>query len=193
MGKNILHIAIWKKGDERTIYHMIYASLTDDKNYVKRFAVKSITRDKEYQLTKSDKAKVVYFAAHPNSEEEVVSIQLSSNAKARQKQFDYDFGELAIKGRNSAGNVITKYPIRKVEQLSLGESTLGGVDIWIDKTVGRLNKDERGDYLGNFNTGNQILAIYKSGDYELSNFELANRYDMSSIINIVKYFTIMTL
>ena len=187
VGKNILHIAIWKKGDERTIYHMIYASLTDDKNYVKRFAVKSITRDKEYQLTKSDKAKVVYFAAHPNSEEELVSIQLSSNAKARQKQFDYDFGELAIKGRNSAGNVITKYPIRKVEQLSLGESTLGGVDIWIDKTVGRLNKDERGDYLGNFNTGNQILAIYKSGDYELSNFELANRYDMSSILNIVKY------
>jgi topoisomerase-4 subunit A len=187
VGKDIIHIAVWKKGDDRTIYHMIYANLTDGKNYVKRFAVTSITRDKEYQLTKSDKAKMVYFSFHPNSEEEVVSVQLSANAKARQKQFDYDFAELAIKGRNSAGNVITKYPIRKVEQKSLGASTLGGVDIWIDKSVGRLNKDERGTYLGNFNTGNQILVIFKDGNYEITGFELSNRYVMSTIDLLEKY------
>jgi topoisomerase-4 subunit A len=187
VGKDILHIAVWKKGDDRTIYHMIYANLADGKNYVKRFAVTSITRDKEYQLTKSDKAKMVYFSVHPNSEEEIVSIQLSSNAKARQKQFDYDFAELSIKGRNSSGNVITKYPIRKVEQKSLGVSTLGGVDIWIDKSVGRLNKDGRGMHLGNFNTGNQILVVFKEGSYEITNFELTNRYDMSTIDLVEKY------
>ncbi|MCB9255700.1 MAG: DNA gyrase/topoisomerase IV subunit A [Chitinophagales bacterium] len=187
VGKDIIYVAVWKKNDERTVYHMIYADLVDGKNYVKRFAVTSITREKEYQLTKSDKAKLIYFKAHPNSEEEVVSVHLSANSKARQKQFDYDFGELAIKGRNSNGNVITKYPIRKVEQISLGESTLGGVDIWIDKSVGRLNKDERGTYLGNFNTGNQILVIFKSGHYEITNFELSNRYDMSEIELIEKY------
>lgn len=187
VGKDIVHIAVWKKGDDRTIYHMIYANLADGKNYVKRFAVTSITRDKEYQLTKSDKAKVVYFSVHPNSEEEIVSVQLSANAKARQKQFDYDFAELAIKGRNSAGNVITKYPIRKVEQKSLGVSTLGGVDIWIDKSVGRLNKEERGTYLGNFNTGDQLLVIFKDGNYEITSFELTNRYDMSTIDLLEKY------
>ena len=187
VGKNILHVAVWKKGDERTIYHLIYANLPDGKNYVKRFAVKSITRDREYQLTKTDKAKVVYFQAHPNSEEEVVSVHLSANSKARQKQFEYDFGELAIKGRDSAGNVLTKYPIRKVEQKTIGASTLGGVDIWIDKSVGRLNKDERGEYLGSFNTGDQILIVYKNGSYEISSFELSNRYEMSNILLLEKH------
>lgn len=187
VGKDIMHVAVWKKGDERTIYHMVYADLKDGKNYVKRFAVTSITRDKEYQLTKSDKAKVVYFSAHPNSEEEVISVQLSANSKARQKQFDYDFGELAIKGRNSAGNVITKYPIRKIEQKSIGASTLGGVDIWIDTSVGRLNKDSRGTYLGNFNTGNQILVLFNDGHYEITHFELTNRYEMNDIFLIEKY------
>jgi len=187
VGKDIIHIAVWKKGDERTIYHMIYADLVSAKNYVKRFAVKSITRDKEYQLTKNDKAKVIYFAAHPNSEEEVVSIQLSANSKARVKQFEYDFGDLAIKGRNSGGNVISKYPIRKVEQISLGSSTLGGVEIWLDKTVGRLNKDERGDLLGSFNTGDKILIIYHDGHYELTDFELSQRFEMKDIALIEKY------
>ena len=187
VGKDIIHIAVWKKGDERTIYHMIYADLKEAKNYVKRFAVTSITRDKEYQLTKNDKAKVIYFAAHPNSEEELVSIQLSANSKARQKQFEYDFGDLAIKGRNSGGNVISKYPIRKVEQISLGESTLGGVEIWIDKSVGRLNKEGRGNLLGSFNTGDKILVIYNDGHYEITDFELSHRFEMKEIALIEKY------
>lgn len=186
VGKDILYANVWKKNDERTIYHMIYADIKSGKNYVKRFAVTSITRDKEYQITKSDKAKVVYFEAHPNSEEEKVMVYLSPSSKARQKTFEYDFGELAIKGRNAAGNVITKYPIRKVEQRELGQSTLGGVDIWFDKNVGRLNKDERGDYLGNFNTGHQILVIYNNGEYEVTNFELTNRYEMKEIALVEK-------
>jgi topoisomerase IV subunit A len=186
VGKDILYVNVWKKNDERTTYHMIYADIKSGKNFVKRFPVTSITRDKEYQLTKSDKSKVVYFSAHPNSEEERVMVYLSSAAKARVKTFEYDFADLAIKGRNAAGNVITKYPIRKVEQREIGQSTLGGVDIWIDKTVGRLNKDERGEYLGNFNTGHQILVIYKNGEYEVTNFELTNRYDIEQIELIQK-------
>ncbi len=187
VGKDIIYIAVWKKNDERTIYHMIYANLSDSKNYVKRFAVTSITRDKEYQLTKSDKAKVVYFSIHHNSEEETVTVYLSNNSKARNKQFDYNFGDLAIKGRNATGNVLTKYPIRKVEQKEIGNSTLGGVKIWIDKTVGRLNKEKRGDYIGSFNTGDQILVIYNEGSYELTNFDLSNRYETSEINLIEKY------
>lgn len=186
VGKDIIHIAVWKKGDERTIYHLIYADVKDGKNYVKRFAVQSITRDKEYQLTKNPGAKVLYFAAHPNSESEVVSIQLSQNSKARQKQFLYDFADLAIKGRNSAGNVISKYSIRKVEQKEVGISTMGGVKIWIDEVNGRLNKDKRGKYLGEFDTGNQILVLYNNGEYEQTNYDLSNHFDMESIAEMIK-------
>jgi len=186
VGKDILYVNVWKKNDERTIYHMIYADIKSGKNFVKRFPVTSITRDKEYILTKSDKAKVVYFSAHPNSEEERVTVYLSSAAKARVKTFEYDFADLAIKGRAAAGNVISKYPIRKVEQKEIGQSTLGGVDIWIDKSVGRLNKDERGDFLGNFNTGHQILVVYKNGEYQVTNFELSHRFEMDQIAVIQK-------
>ncbi|MGB0886329.1 MAG: DNA gyrase/topoisomerase IV subunit A [Chitinophagales bacterium] len=186
VGKDIIHIDVWKKGDERTIYHLIYADVKSGKNYVKRFAVKSITREKEYVLTKNEGAKVLYFAAHPNSESEIVSIQLSQNSKARQKQFLYDFADLAIKGRNSAGNVISKYTIRKVEQKEVGASTLGGVNIWIDEVNGRLNKDERGKHLGEFDTGDQILVIYNNGEYEQTNFDLSNHFDMKAIAEICK-------
>ncbi|MEZ4917395.1 MAG: DNA gyrase/topoisomerase IV subunit A, partial [Chitinophagales bacterium] len=187
VGKDIIYVSVWKKNDERMTYHMIYADLKSGKNYVKRFPVTSITRDKEYQLTKSDKAKVIYFSAHPNSEEEKVQVSLSANSKARIKKFDYDFADLAIKGRNANGNVISKYPIRKVEQIGIGESTLGGIEIWIDTSVGRLNKDERGKLLGKFNTGNKILVIYTNGEYELTDFELTNRYEMKDIALIEKY------
>lgn len=186
VGKDIIHIAVWKKGDERTIYHMIYADVKSGKNYVKRFAVKSITRDKDYVLTKNEGAKVLYFAAHPNSESEIVSVQLSQNSKARQKQFLYDFADLAIKGRNSAGNVISKYTIRKVEQKEVGASTLGGVKIWIDEVNGRLNKDERGKYLGEFDTGDQILVLYNNGEYEQTNFDFSNHFEMKAITEICK-------
>ena len=186
VGKNILHIAVWKRNDERTIYHLIYADLGTKKNYVKRFAVKSITREKNYQLTKTDKAKVLYFQAHSNSESEIVNVLLSQNSSARIKQFLYDFGDLAIKGRTSAGNIISKYTIRKIEQKEVGASTLGGVKIWVDEVNGRLNKDERGKYLGEFDTGDQILVIYKNGEYEQTNFDLSNHYVVNSIAKIIK-------
>jgi topoisomerase-4 subunit A len=186
VGKDIIYIAVWKKGDERTIYHMIYADLGTKRNYVKRFAVKSITREKHYQLSKTAEAKVLYFTAHANSESEVVSVQLSQNSTARQKQFIYDFGDLAIKGRMSAGNVISKYSIRKIDQKEVGTSTLGGVKIWVDEVNGRLNKDERGKYLGEFDTGDQILVLYKDGEYEQTNFDLSNHYDVKAVEKIIK-------
>lgn len=186
VGKNIIHVAVWKKGDERTIYHLIYADLGTKKNYVKRFAVKSITRERDYQLTKTDKAKILYFQAHSNSESEIVSVQLSQNSSARVKQFFYNFGELAIKGRNSAGNILSKYTIRKIEQKEVGVSTLGGVKIWVDEVNGRLNKDDRGKYLGEFDTGNQILVLYKNGEYEQTNYDLSNHYDVKNVEKIIK-------
>ena len=126
-GKNILHIDVWKKGDERKIYHAIYRDPVSGKNYVKRFAVKAITREREYDVTNGAKgASLVYFSVHPNSESEIVSILLSPNCRAKNKAFDFDFAELAIKNRSAQGNVLTKYPIRKTKQKEIGASTLGG-------------------------------------------------------------------
>lgn len=186
VGKDIIYVTVWKKGDERTVYHMVYADVKDGKNYVKRFNVQSITREKEYQLTKNAGAKVLYFTAHPNSESEVINVLLSQNTKARIKQFLYDFADLAIKGRNSAGNVISKYTIRKIEQKEVGSSTVGGVKIWIDEVNGRLNKDQRGKFLGEFDTGDQLLVLYANGEYEQTNYDLSNHFDMDNIIEVCK-------
>ncbi len=188
VGKDILHVDVWEKGNERKIYHAIYRDPVDKRNYVKRFAVKAITRDREYDVTKGNPgSKLLYFAVHLNSEEEVVTILLTQNCRAKNKEFDFDFGELAIKGRNSQGNVLTKYPIRKITQKSIGSSTLGGMKIWLDETVGRLNTDERGKLLGEFDTEDKILVIYNNGSYELTDFELTNRYDMKKIEVIEKF------
>ncbi|MEM8510671.1 MAG: DNA gyrase/topoisomerase IV subunit A [Bacteroidota bacterium] len=188
VGKNIIHVDVWKKGNERTVYHAIYRDPTAGKNYVKRFAVTAITRDKEYDVTKGSKgSKLVYFAIHPNSEEEVVTVFLSQNCRAKNKVFDFDFGDLAIKGRNSQGNVLTKYPIRKVRQKSIGSSTLGGRKIWLDETIGRLNTDERGILLGEFDTEDQLLVIYKEGSYELKSSELTHRFDMKKVELVTRF------
>ena len=182
LGKDILHVDVWKKGNERKIYHAIYRDPKEGKNYIKRFAVKAVTRDKEYDLTKGNKgSKLVYFTVHPNSEEEVVTVFLSQNCRAKNKIFDFDFGELAIKGRNSQGNVLTKYPIRKIRQKSIGSSTLGGRKIWLDDTIGRLNTEERGILLGEFDTEDRLLVIYKEGSYELKETELTLRFDMKKV------------
>jgi topoisomerase-4 subunit A len=187
-GKDIIHVDVWKKGDERKIYHAIYRDPKEGKNYIKRFAVKAITRDREYDVTKGSKnSKLIYFQVHPNSEEEVVTVYLSPNCRAKKKEFDFDFGELAIKGRNSQGNVLSKYPIRKIVQKEVGSSTLGGRKIWYDETVGRLNVQERGKYLGEFDTEDLILAVYKNGTYELTNFELINRYEFQKLMLIEKF------
>ena len=187
-GKDILHVDVWKKDEDRKIYHLIYTDGKTKRTFVKRFAVTAITRDKEYDLTTGEAgSKVLYFSVQPNSESEIVTLQLHPAAAAKNKVFDFNFGELAVKGRQSQGNIITKYPVKKVDFKSKGQSTLGGVDLWLDETVGRLNKEQRGRNLGKFDTGNHILVLYKNGDYELTNFELTNRYDLDAIQEIVKY------
>jgi len=185
VGKDIIHANVWKKGDVRTTYNMVYLDGKSGKTFVKRFQVKSITRDKLYDLTKgAPRTKVLYFTANPNGEAEKINVQLSQSAKARKKLFDFDFADIDIKGRGSQGNTLTKYPVKKVVLGAEGKSTLGAQKIWMDEVSGRLNTEERGKYLGAFDTGNKILAIYKSGDYVLSDFELTNRFDTQTLMHI---------
>ncbi|MGD9900820.1 MAG: DNA gyrase/topoisomerase IV subunit A, partial [Calditrichaceae bacterium] len=188
IGKNILHADVWNKNDERMTYNMIYRDGKSGISYAKRFTVTAITRDKQYDLTKGNKgSKTLYFTANPNSESETVTVYLSQSCRARIKVFDFDFAELAIKGRGAQGNIFSKYPIKKILQKSVGASTLGGLDIWYDETIGRLNTDERGLYLGNFEGDDLILAIYKDGTYELTSYELSNHYDLEKTILIEQF------
>lgn len=187
VGKNIIHVAIWKKGDDRTTYNMVYLDGGTGKSYAKRFNVTSITRDKEYDLTaKNPRSKVFYFSANPNGEAEIVGIQLTQSSTARKKQFEFDFSELAIKGRASRGNVITKYPVRKVSWLEAGKSTLGALKIWMDEVSGRLNTDERGKLLGAFDTGDLILVLHKDGSYHVTDYELTQKFEVKDIWDICK-------
>ncbi|MFY0686061.1 MAG: DNA gyrase/topoisomerase IV subunit A [Cyclobacteriaceae bacterium] len=187
MGKNILHAGIFKKGDDRMVYNMIYVDGKTGRCMAKRFTVTAVTRDKEYDLTKGTKgSKVLYFSANPNGEAEVITIYLTGGSKAKKKVFDFDFAELAIKGRGAGGNIITKYPVRKIQFKSAGLSTLGGLDVWYDDIVGRLNTDERGKYLGNFKAEDQVIVFYKEGSYEITTFDLINRYEPNQVLEITK-------
>ena len=188
IGKDILHASVWKKGDDRTTYNLIYVDAKSGRSMAKRFNVKAITRDKDYDLTKgSEGSKILYFTANPNGESEVVNIQLSQGCKAKKKIFDFDFSEIAIKGRSSQGNIVTKYPVKKITQLEVGKSTLGAQKVWMDEVSGRLNNDERGIFLGDFDTGNSILAIYKDGSYEVADLDMMRRFDPKEIISIKKF------
>ena len=187
VGKNILHAGVFKKNDERMVYNMIYLEGKSGKSFVKRFQVFSVTRDREYDLTKGEKgSKALYFSANPNGEAEIVTVSLTQASTARKKVFDFDFSELEIKGRGAGGNTLTKYGVRKVVLKEAGKSTLGGVDIWYDPIVGRLNRAERGNLIGNFNSGEQIVVFYKEGSYETTSFELTNHYDFANIMGIYK-------
>ncbi|QCK14993.1 DNA gyrase/topoisomerase IV subunit A [Mangrovivirga cuniculi] len=188
VGKDLLYVGVFKKNDERMVYNMIYLDGKSGRSMVKRFQVLAITRDREYDLTKGHaNSKVSYFSANPNGEAEKVTVYLTSGCKARIKVFDFDFAEVDIKGRGAGGNILTKYPVRKIQFKEAGVSTLGGVDIWYDDVVGRLNRDEQGSYLGNFNGDDNILVIYESGEYELTNFELTNRYEAGKVKLISKF------
>ncbi len=188
VGKNIIHIAVWKKNDEHLVYNLAYKDGKSGVTYVKRFSVTSIVKDREYDVTMGhDNSSILYFTANPNSESETVTINLHARAKARVKMFDYDFADLAIKGRGAKGNILSKYNVRKIVQKSVGDSTLGGRDIWLDETIGRLNSEERGNYLGSFNSDDTILVIYNDGTYELTTFDFSNRYKSSEIKLIEKY------
>ncbi len=188
VGKNIIHVDVWKKGDERTTYHLIYLDSGTGRSFAKRFNVTSITRDKEYDLTKGEKdSKVLYFAVHPNGESERVEIQLTPGSSARNKVFDFYFEELAIKGRASGGNIVTRYPVRKISQVEVGKSTLGSQKYWYDEASGRINKDERGRLLGSFDTGDQLLTIYGEGSYEIMEFDPAAKIDTKDLMLAVKF------
>lgn len=187
VGKNILHLAVWKKGDERTTYNLLYLDGKTGRTMAKRFQVKAITRDREYDLLTVDKnSKVLHFSAMPNGEAETLNIQLTQGCTARKKQFIYDFGALDIKGRTSKGNIVTRYPIRKVVLEAVGKSTLGAIKAWMDDVSGRINNAERGLYLGEFDTGDHLLAIYDDGSYEVVAMEMNKKIDVSKLVEISK-------
>ncbi len=178
VGKNVIHIAVFKKNDDRTIYNMIYRDGRQGKYYVKRFAVKGVTRDKEYDLTKGTPgSKVVYFSANPNGEAEVVRVNLRPKPKMKKTHFDFDFKDLAIKGRTSQGNILSKTSIRNIVKREEGVSTLGALDVWYDETVRRLNTEERGVHLGAFKGDDKILTILSTGEFKLTGYDLATHFD----------------
>ena len=178
VGKDLIHIAVYKKNDERTIYNMIYKDGKNGGVFMKRFPVTGVTRDKQYDLTKTPKgSEVLYFTSNPNGESEIVEIQLKPMPGLRKVQWDINFADLAVKGRNSMGNVVTKYIIKKVVIKQKGLSTLGALDIWFDDTVNRLNTDKRGAFLGSFAPDDKILTIMQSGNYKLTSFDLATHFD----------------
>ena len=188
IGKDIIHVAVFQKNDERTTYNMIYVDGKTGTSFAKRFNVTGVTREREYDLTKgAEKSKVHYFSANPNGEAEVVRVILSPNSTARKKEFDFYFEEIEIKSRNSIGNQVTKYPIKSVKFKEQGRSTLGGVKLWFDDTFGRLNTEEKGQYLGSFQPEDKILVMYQNGTYEITDQELTQRFDVEKVISIEKF------
>lgn len=187
VGKGIIHVGVFKKGDERMVYNLIYVDGKSGRTMVKRFQMLSVTRDREYPMGKSPNSKILYFTANPNGEAETVTVFLTAASKARKKVFDFDFAEVEIKGRGAAGNILTKYPVRKVQFKAAGVSTLGGLDVWYDEHIGRLNTDDRGNYLGNFQPEDHVIVLYKDGSYELTSFELTNRYEPNQVLRLEKF------
>ncbi|NPA37914.1 MAG: DNA gyrase/topoisomerase IV subunit A [Chlorobi bacterium] len=187
VGKNVIHLAIFKRNDKRTIYNVVYRDGKQGYTYMKRFAVTGITRDKEYDLTKGTPgSKVLYFSANPNGEAEILKVVLKPRPRIRNLIFEVDMGELAIKGRGSMGNILTKHDIHKITLKKKGESTLGGRKIWFEEETLRLNVDGRGLYLGEFQGSDQILVITKDGEFYQTNFDLSNHYD-NNILVIEKF------
>ena len=183
----IIHLAIFRKSDSRTIYNVVYRDGKNGICYIKRFNVTSVTRDREYDLTQGKAgSRVLYFTANPNGEAEVIKVILKPNPKLKRVFFDKDFSELAIKGRQSMGNMLTKLDVARITLKSHGLSTLGGRKVWYDPDVKRLNYDEQGNFLGEFNSGDQILVILKNGDFYLTNFDLNNHFE-DNILRIEKY------
>ena len=188
VGKDIVYVSVFKKGDERKVYNLVYLDAKSGISMAKRFPVTAVTRDREYDLTMGNpKSKITYFSANDNGEAEVITVNLTAQSTAKNKQFDYDFAEVGIKGRAAQGNILTKYSVRKIIQKTAGTSTLGGVDIWYDNHLGRLNRDERGNLLGNFDAKDSILVVYNDGQYELTSFDLTNRYEPADVALLMKF------
>ncbi|MGN6801483.1 MAG: DNA gyrase/topoisomerase IV subunit A, partial [Ginsengibacter sp.] len=188
IGKDIIHAAVFEKNDDRTTYNMIYTDGKKGITYAKRFNVTAVTRDKEYDLTKgNDKSKVQYLSVNPNGEAEVVHILLTPGCKARNKELDFYFETLEIRSRGSIGNQVTKYPIKSIKMSEKGHSTLDKRKLWFDETFGRLNTEEKGTLLGDFDGDDKILVIYKDGNYEITGQETTQRFDADAIELIEKF------
>ena len=187
VGKNILWLGVFKKNDQRTIYNMVYRDGKKGFYYIKRFNVPSVTRDREYDLTiGTPGSRVVYFTANPNGEAEVIKITLDPAPKLKKIFFDKDFSEVLIKGRAAKGNLLTKFQVHRIGLKSHGHSTLGGRKVWYDPDVNRLNYDEHGRLLGEFNDGDQILVFLHNGEYYLTNFDVTNPFE-DNIVRLEKY------
>ncbi|MBT2622199.1 DNA gyrase/topoisomerase IV subunit A [Chryseobacterium sp. ISL-6] len=183
IGKDLLHVAIWKKNDKRTVYNMIYREGKEGPYYMKRFSVTGVTRNTDYPLASDKKgSEMLYFSANPNGEAETVTVLLKPNPRIRKNKMDIDFSELAIKGRDSKGNLVTKYSVKKVDLKEEGISTLAPRRIWFDDTVRRLNADGRGTLLGSFKGDDKILTINSNGEAKLVSFDLGNRFDDEYLI-----------
>ena len=188
IGKDILYAAVFRKGDERTTYNLIYTDGASGTAFAKRFNVTGVTRDKEYDLTKgSDKSKVHYLTVNPNGEAEVVRVILSPACSARNKEFDFYFEELEIKSRGSIGNQVTKYPVRTVKFKEAGVATLGSIKLWFDDKFGRLNHDGKGIELGDFDAEDRILVINTDGTYEITDQELTQRFNPEHVMLVEKF------
>ena len=188
IGKEILYAAVFRKGDERTTYNMLYTDGDSGTSFAKRFNVTGITRDKEYDLTKgADKSKVHYFSVNPNGEAEVVRVILSPNCTARNKEFEFYFEDLEIKSRSSIGNQVTKYPVRSVKFKEAGVATLGSIKLWFDDKFGRLNHDGKGMELGDFEAEDRVLVINTDGTYEITDQELTQRFNPEHVLLVEKF------
>lgn len=186
VGKDIIHVSVFKRNDERTIYNMIYRDNISHKSYIKRFPVKGVTRDKQYLLVGSGNSSVLYFTANQNGEAELVSIILRAKAKLKKIKLDVNFADILIKNRSVRGNLVTNHTINRVELKSQGVSTLSGKKIWFDTSINRLNEDEKGDYLGEFQGDDKILIISASGYYDLVNYDLSTHFPDDMLL-IEKY------
>ena len=187
IGKNIVYAGLWKKNDRHMVYNAVYLNRDDKKTYIKRFSIESILKDKEYPISKNIlNSKILYITGNPNSESEIIKINLHFKSTAKKKEFEYDFNDIIIKNRFSKGNILTKYPIRKIIQHQLGKSTFGGKKIWFDEAIGKLNFDGRGELLGRFEADDNILVIYKTGEYEVSSIDVSKRFNFSNIDILTK-------
>lgn len=188
VGKDIIHAEVWRKGDSRKVYHAVYLDGKTGKSFVKRFSVTAITRDREYDITQgTPNSKLLYFSVQPNSEAERIKVLLTAGSTAKNKELEFDFGEIAVKGRDAMGNILTKYPIKKIQQVAIGASTVGGRKIWFDPIVGKLNNDGRGQLLGEFDTGETLITLHNDGSYILSEPEMTARYDSNKLISLEKW------
>ncbi len=187
VGKNVLYLNVFKRNDNRTIYNVVYRDGKVSPYYIKRFAVTGVTRDKEYDLTQGTAgSRIVYFSANPNGEAETIKVILKPKPRQKLLVFDKDFSEIAIKGRQSMGNILTKAEIHKISLKQKGGSTLGGRQVWFDRDVLRVNYDGRGDYLGEFHADDRILVISRNGDFYTTNFDSGNHYE-DHILMIEKF------